>query len=339
MVEKAELVQVCFTLRLTEYISECKMDVKSTCMDSYITSYGSCFTVTWIIFKNHLLEVGLPWNQETMALRMPTTIELYYFCHVWGPAMIQIHWTIIELMLRPHMTSHNNWRFVTTLHDFEGVLKQLLDNFFWALTISWSRLLACVKSGLSISNSKCEIYLSWKKISHNLWQEVAVKFKLVATIEQLEVLISDLSYNMQVPTHVPMSTITSPCTFPCPQSCSRARSHVPIRPKCTCFAILGLPKVLKCLIQCFMWTSLRPNWLILVKCIRVMQNSGFHPSLREFVLGIVCWGLLWNCERNSLICDYIFLERVLGSKTWFAYGICLPKSWISICKVDFVRPF
>ena len=41
-----------------EYISECKMDVK-VYMDSYMVSNGSCFMVTWIIFKNHLLEVGL----------------------------------------------------------------------------------------------------------------------------------------------------------------------------------------------------------------------------------------------------------------------------------------
>ena len=38
-------------------------------MDSYMASNGSCFTVTWIIFKNHLLEVGLiqtrrPWHSE-----------------------------------------------------------------------------------------------------------------------------------------------------------------------------------------------------------------------------------------------------------------------------------
>ena len=37
-------------------------------MDSYMASNGSCFTVTWIVFKNHLLEVGLtqktgrPWH-------------------------------------------------------------------------------------------------------------------------------------------------------------------------------------------------------------------------------------------------------------------------------------
>ena len=28
-------------------------------MDSYMASNGSCFMVTWTIFKNHLLKVGL----------------------------------------------------------------------------------------------------------------------------------------------------------------------------------------------------------------------------------------------------------------------------------------
>jgi hypothetical protein len=37
---------------------------------------GSCFMVTWTIFKNHLLEVGLTQNRETMVV---TTVELFYF--------------------------------------------------------------------------------------------------------------------------------------------------------------------------------------------------------------------------------------------------------------------
>ena len=36
---------------------------------------------------------------------------------------------------------------MTTLHDFGGVLGQPLDIFFWAVTISWSLLLARVWSG------------------------------------------------------------------------------------------------------------------------------------------------------------------------------------------------
>ena len=48
-------------------------------MDSYMASNGSCFMVTWTISKNHLLEVGLTQNRETMALRTLTTVGLFYF--------------------------------------------------------------------------------------------------------------------------------------------------------------------------------------------------------------------------------------------------------------------
>ena len=48
-------------------------------MDSYMASNGSCFMVTWTTFKNHLLEVGLTQNRETMALRMLTTNDFFLF--------------------------------------------------------------------------------------------------------------------------------------------------------------------------------------------------------------------------------------------------------------------
>ena len=69
------------------------------------------------------------------------------FYHVWGPTWIEIHWNSIWLRVWSHMTSHYTWRSVTTLHDFGGILGWPLDNFFWALTISWSRLLALMWSG------------------------------------------------------------------------------------------------------------------------------------------------------------------------------------------------
>ena len=47
-------------------------------VDSYMASNGSSSIVTWTIFKNHLLEVGLTQNWETMAIRMLTTVELFY---------------------------------------------------------------------------------------------------------------------------------------------------------------------------------------------------------------------------------------------------------------------
>jgi hypothetical protein len=48
-------------------------------MDFYIASNGSCFMVTWTIFKDHLLEVGLTQNWDTMALQALTTVNLFYF--------------------------------------------------------------------------------------------------------------------------------------------------------------------------------------------------------------------------------------------------------------------
>jgi hypothetical protein len=51
-------------------------------VDFYMVLNGSCFMVTWTNFKNHLLEVGLPQTQETTALRMLTTVDLFYVYHV-----------------------------------------------------------------------------------------------------------------------------------------------------------------------------------------------------------------------------------------------------------------
>ena len=48
-------------------------------MDSYMASNGSFFVVTGITFKNHLLEVSLTQNRETMALPTLTTVDLFYY--------------------------------------------------------------------------------------------------------------------------------------------------------------------------------------------------------------------------------------------------------------------
>jgi hypothetical protein len=48
-------------------------------MDSDMASNGSCFMVTWTIFKNHLLQGGLTQNRETMTIWMLTTVDLFYF--------------------------------------------------------------------------------------------------------------------------------------------------------------------------------------------------------------------------------------------------------------------
>ena len=72
-------VQFRFTVCSTDQLSMWMQEGCKVYMDSNLTSNGSCFMVTWIIFKNHLLEVGLTQNQETMTLWTLTTVGLFYF--------------------------------------------------------------------------------------------------------------------------------------------------------------------------------------------------------------------------------------------------------------------
>ena len=102
--------------------------------------------VNWTVFKNHLLEVDVTQNQETMALRMLTAVDLFNlimcdephehkFIEIvfgWGPSHIWLH-TIVE----------GPWPHYVVL-EVSGDLWTL---FWGALTISWSWLLACVWSG------------------------------------------------------------------------------------------------------------------------------------------------------------------------------------------------
>ena len=116
LVEKAELVQVRFTLRLRDQWSKWMQDGCKVYMDSYMASNGSCFMVTWTIFKNHLLEVGPTQNWETMALSTLTTIGVFYFYHVWGPVWIEIHWNTFgwgpvtyDFTLHLRVRDHATW--------------------------------------------------------------------------------------------------------------------------------------------------------------------------------------------------------------------------------------
>ena len=145
LVEKMELVQVPVTLNLT-YQRECEMDVESTWIPTW-HRMGRVSMGTWTIFKNRLLKVHLIQNQEIMTLRMITTVDLFHFImhedlHEYrflelrfgrGPDHIYIF--TLHLRVRNHATWF--WRWLGTAF---GHL------FFWALTISWSHLLARVWS-------------------------------------------------------------------------------------------------------------------------------------------------------------------------------------------------
>jgi hypothetical protein len=48
------------------------------CMVSYMASNGLCLMVTWTIFKNHLLEVGLTQNRASMTFRTLITVDLFF---------------------------------------------------------------------------------------------------------------------------------------------------------------------------------------------------------------------------------------------------------------------
>ena len=111
----------------TTIVHECKMDVKYSYKGSYMATNGSCFMVTWTIFRNHLLEVSLTQNRETMALPTLITVGLFYLYHVWGPAWKEVHWNSIWLRARSHTTSHYTWGSVTTLHGLGGVWGRHLD--------------------------------------------------------------------------------------------------------------------------------------------------------------------------------------------------------------------
>ena len=62
----------------TNGVCECKMGAKS----AWILTWHQIDHVSWslgLFFKNHLFEVGLTQNRETMASRTLTTIGLFYF--------------------------------------------------------------------------------------------------------------------------------------------------------------------------------------------------------------------------------------------------------------------
>ena len=103
-------------------------------MDSYMASNKMCFMVTWTIFKNRLLEVGLTKNYETMALRTFTTGSLLCFMMCEDPHEHKF----IEIAFgwgSGHMWLH------TTLEDplpHSMILEVCLDSL-WTLSFGLSQ--------------------------------------------------------------------------------------------------------------------------------------------------------------------------------------------------------
>ena len=86
----------------TEYISKCKMDVKSTWIPTW-RQPDHVFMVTCFI----ILEVGLTQSREVVALQI-----FILFYHVWGHARIEIHGNCIWLKIGHiwlHTTLEGPW--------------------------------------------------------------------------------------------------------------------------------------------------------------------------------------------------------------------------------------
>ena len=180
LVGKAEPIQVRFTLRLRDQWSMWMQDGCKVYMDFYMASNVSCFMVTWIVLKNHFLEVGLTQHWMIMALRTFTIVGLYYFYHMWGLAWIKIYWN--SIWLRSPMSSHYTWGSVTTLHEFGGVLGRPLDTFFWALTtvmalgscVKWPLIRHLKNLPISVWEDFCGIISQDPSVSKSNWLHVDI---------------------------------------------------------------------------------------------------------------------------------------------------------------------
>ena len=105
-------------------------------VDSYMASNGSCFMVTWTISKKSSLG-GKPdtkWEDHGTLNAHKCWFILFY--RVWWSVWIEIYWNSIWLRTRSRMTSHYTWGFVSTLHDFGGVLRHY---GLWTLSFGLSQ--------------------------------------------------------------------------------------------------------------------------------------------------------------------------------------------------------
>jgi hypothetical protein len=79
----------------------------------------------------------------------PNTHNCWFilFYHVWRPTWIDIHWGPGHIWL--HTTLEGPWPYYMIL---EVCCDGRWTLFFWSLTFSWSRILACVRSGPQLSS-------------------------------------------------------------------------------------------------------------------------------------------------------------------------------------------
>ena len=129
LVEKAEAVQVRFTLRLRGPSES----VNARWMQSL---HGFLRGIYWIMFHGHLDYFHKPPLEGRPSTKpgdhaTPNAHNHWFilFYHVWGPTWIEIHWNSIWLRVWSHIPSHYTWGSATTLHEFGGVLGTAFGHF------------------------------------------------------------------------------------------------------------------------------------------------------------------------------------------------------------------
>ena len=128
-----------------------------------MVSNGSRFMVNWIIFANHLLEVGL------------TTVVLLYFIMYEDLTWIEIPRNSIWLRAQSHMISHYTWGLVTTLHDFGSVLGRPLDTFLGLSQFHGQGSWPVCEVGLN-QDIQCQL-LNWMIFSQ--WRQFLIQSKYI----------------------------------------------------------------------------------------------------------------------------------------------------------------
>jgi hypothetical protein len=126
--------------------------------DSKMALSGSWFKVTWTDLKK--LSLGGRPNTKPGDHGNPNAHNrwLILFYHVCGPAWIEIDWNsiLVEGLITYGFTLHSRIRDHITW--FWRCVGTTFGHFLWALTISWSRLLACVWSDPNHASRSSKLY-------------------------------------------------------------------------------------------------------------------------------------------------------------------------------------
>jgi hypothetical protein len=142
-----------------------------------MVSNKSCFMVTWIIFKNHFLHVGLTQNRETMALWTLTNNDLFYviqredlneyiFVKItfgWGAGHIWLH-TTLQDPWPDYMILEVSWNGIWSL-SFE--LSQFHGHGSWLV---WS------DPNTKLGDHGTLIYNHWFILVYHAWGPAWIKF-------------------------------------------------------------------------------------------------------------------------------------------------------------------